>query len=39
MLYSDKYILALPRYYCFGTTVPKSRDKWEDSRTISAISQ
>lgn len=39
MSYSDEYNLALPRYCCFDTTVPKSTDTWEDSRTINAISQ
>lgn len=40
MLYSDKYVI------CFSvaglllcTTVPKSKDKWEDSATINVISQ
>lgn len=39
-LYNDKYVI------CFSiaeilpcTTVPKSKDQWEDSVTINAISQ
>lgn len=32
------YIFTLWRHY-FGTTVPKSRDTWEDSVNINAVSQ